>query len=36
MHDGQMDSAQCSNWSIYEMPSMPNILDPMGSPVICL
>ena len=36
MHDRQMDSVQCSSWSIYEMASMPNILDPMGSPVICL
>ena len=25
MHDGQMDSAQCSSWFIYEMASMSNI-----------
>ena len=36
MHDEQMDSAQHSSWSIYEMARMPDILDPMGSPVICL
>ena len=36
MHEGQMDSARRSSWFIYEMASMPDILDPMGSPVICL
>ena len=36
MHSGQMDSARCSSWSIYEIVSMPDILDPMGSPDVCL
>ena len=36
MHDGQMESAGHSNWSIYEMANIPYILDPMGSPFICL
>ena len=35
MHDGQMDSAQHSSWFIYKMASMPDILDPIGSPDIC-
>ena len=34
MHDGEMDSTQCSSWSIYEMASIPDILDPIGSPVV--
>ena len=34
MHDGQIDSAQHSTWFKYEMASMPDILDPMGSPGI--
>ena len=36
MHDGQMDCARRSSWSIYEMTSISAILDPMGSPDICL
>ena len=36
MHDGLMDSACCSNWFKYEMTRIPDILDPMSSPVICL
>ena len=34
--DGQMDSARRSSWSIFEMARMPDIFDPIGSPVICL
>ena len=34
MLDGQMDSARRFSWSIYEMARIPDILDPMGSPVI--
>ena len=36
VHGGQMDSAQRSSWSIYEIASMLDILDLMGIPVICL
>ena len=36
MHDGLIDSAQYSNWSTYKMVSIPDILDPLASPVICL
>ena len=29
MYDGQMDSTRRSSWPIYEMGSMPDILDPI-------
>ena len=36
MHDGQMDSARRSSWSINEMARMLYILDAMSNPVVCL
>ena len=35
IHDEQMDSAHHSSWPIYEIASMLDMLDPMGSPDVC-
>ena len=31
INDGQMDAARHSSWFIYEITSLPDMLDPMGS-----
>ena len=36
IHDGQMDTARRSSWSIYEIASMPDMMDPVGSTDVCL
>ena len=35
INDGLMDSARRSSWSIYEIASMPDILDPIDSLDVC-